>query len=135
MGRFYWVRPLSPKTFGRLNLLNGQVEAGVAFWRRRNHRDGRTIIRRKRFISKYSRRRRVLCDRIVLKIPTWPRSVACQLATMGCSHPPSFCCPTGELKRRPVETRGGGETEKKKTIIRLPLMAPGSTRHAATTLR
>lgn len=37
--------------------------------------------------------------------------------------------------RRSVETGGGGNGEKK-TIIRLPLlMAPGSTRHAATTLR
>lgn len=96
-----------------------------------NHRDGRTI-RHKRFILKYRRRRRVVCDRIVLKIPTWPRSVACQLATMGCSHPPFFCCPIGAREKI---GRDGEKTEKKKTIIRLPLMAPGSTRHAATTLR
>lgn len=51
---------------------------------------------------------------------------------MGCSHPPSFCCPIGAREKI---GRDGEKTKKKKTIIRLPLMAPGSTRHTATTLR
>lgn len=35
--------PVIPENIRSVDLLNGQVEAGVAFWRRRrNHRDGRT---------------------------------------------------------------------------------------------